>query len=63
MSRTEAALKAVTEELSRRRGLIDATEDLDSLTIMVKFQSGPMVVRAVRYEDQRIVARRMLRST
>lgn len=58
VTRTEAICRAILEELRRRRSLIDECDDLSSVSITVKLQDTAEPVRAVHYEEQRMVAQR-----
>lgn len=59
MTRTEAALAAVRQELDLRRGLTDGTEDLYSLSITVRFEPGTAHVRGTVVAQERVeVSRR-----
>ena len=58
LRRTELIAQAVLTELRARRGHIDATDDLVSVSITVRLQDGGQRVRSVEYADQRIVAKR-----
>lgn len=58
MTRTDAIQRALLEALNRHRAIIDSSPELASVTLTVKLQDGPDPVRAVNYEDQRVVAKR-----
>jgi len=57
-TRTEAICRAILGELRRRRTLIDDEPDLVSITVSVRLQDGPQMIRAVHVEEQRLVGRR-----
>lgn len=59
-TRTEAICRAMLEELRRRRAFLDGTADLASITMTVKLDIGNDTdpVRAVYWEDQRVMTRR-----
>lgn len=57
-TRTEAVRRAILEELARRRYLIDAGDNLVSITFSVKLQDGRDQIRAVTYEDQTVRTKR-----
>ena len=58
-SRTDAIQAAFWEILNRHRAIIDAADDLAAITLSVKLQNTQDPVRAVTYEDQRIMGRRL----
>ena len=57
-SRTDAVLRAVREDLERRRLQLDAADDVVSITLTIKLQVGTAWVRGTRYEEERLAARR-----
>ena len=59
ITRTDAIERAIVEELRKRRSLIDDNNELLSVTVEVKLQAGPEIVRTVTYTDQTLKARRL----
>ena len=52
MTRTEAIMRAVCDELDSQRAKIDRADDLDMLVIKVPFRRGHLVPRAVRISTE-----------
>ena len=57
-TRTEAIVRAVLEELKRRRQAIDENPQLASVSLEVFLQDGPDLVRSVSYGEHTRHARR-----
>ena len=50
-------LVAIQQELERRRGQLDASDETSQVKITVKFTTGQAHVRAVVWEEERLARR------
>ena len=58
-SRTQVILAAVQRALADRAALIDAADDLGSVTVTVRLQAGTTTVRGLVVQDERVGAPRL----
>lgn len=56
-TRTSAILSAIVRQLEARRALIDRADDLDSIIITVKINTGTTAVRSTAVSEQHIQRR------
>jgi hypothetical protein len=57
LTRTNAILDAVRQQVEQRRALLDGADDLGTIQITVRLREGTTQIRSVTVSDERIVRR------